>query len=57
MIGVGLFLAGLVLVVAGLIVLFGPGAAVAAGVVLMLIGLWWPEGAKRDEPVAAPPAS
>ena len=55
MIGVGLFLVGLALVVAGLVVLFGPWAAVGGGVVVMIVGLMWPEGATRAEPTATPP--
>lgn len=54
-IGLYLLAAGLTLIVVGLIVLFGPWAAVGSGAVLIVLGLLWPEGVTRAESVAAPP--
>lgn len=56
MIGFGFTVAGVVLIIVGLIVLFGPWAAVAAGVVLVTVGLFVPwEELTRAKPAPTPP--
>lgn len=56
MIGFGFVVVGAVLVVVGLIVLFGPWAAVACGVAVVAAGLLVPwEELTRAKPAPTPP--
>lgn len=54
MIGFAIVLVGVVLTITGLVVLFGPWAAVGSGVVLIVAGLLLPEEVASGKPADPP---